>query len=147
MICSHGALSTDGRASRVAGDCHEVTPSNDELELARKPFARPRGGFAVESPSMATVPKLQLKIASPCPASWDDMEGDDRARFCPECELNVYNLSAMTEEEALKLVKEREGRLCVRFYQRRDGTVLTTDCPVGAADAMPMVGGINEMGP
>ena len=53
----------------------------------------------------------------------------------------------MTEEEALKLVEEREGRLCVRFYQRRDGTVLTTDCPVGAAKAMPMLGGINEMGP
>jgi hypothetical protein len=37
----------------------------------------------------------------------------------------------MTEEEALKLVEEREGRLCVRFYQREDGTVITRDCPVG----------------
>ena len=137
MICSHGALSTDGRASRFAGDCHEVTPSNDELELARKRFARPRGGFTVESPSMATVPKLQLKIASPCPASWDDMEGDDRVRFCDECELNLYNLSAMTEDAARKLVEEREGRLCVRFYQREDGTVLTSDCPVGAGRPLP----------
>ena len=26
---------------------------------------------------------------------------------------------------------EKEGRLCVRFYTRADGTVLTQDCPVG----------------
>ena len=71
--------------------------------------------------------------------------------LCGRLECNGEALKApveaMTEEEALKLVEEREGRLCVRFYQRRDGTVLTTDCPVGAAKAMPMLGGINEMGP
>jgi hypothetical protein len=81
--------------------------------------------------------KLQLKIASPCPASWDDMEGDERVRFCDECELNVYSLSDMPEKEALKLVEEREGRLCVRFYQREDGTVITRDCPVGAGEPLP----------
>lgn len=75
------------------------------------------------------------------------MEGDDRVRFCPECELNVYNLSAMTEEQALALVQEREGRLCVRFYQREDGTVLTSDCPVGAHREAPIIGGIDRMGP
>jgi hypothetical protein len=80
---------------------------------------------------MAKGSRLKLKIASPCPASWDDMEGDDRVRFCDECELNVYNLANMTEEQALKLVEEREGRLCVRLYQREDGTVITRDCPVG----------------
>ncbi|WP_301002384.1 hypothetical protein [Capsulimonas corticalis] len=26
---------------------------------------------------------------------------------------------------------EKEGRLCVRFYQRKDGTMITRDCPVG----------------
>ena len=62
------------------------------------------------------------------------MEGDERVRFCDECELNVYNLSDMPEEEALKLVEEREGRLCLRFYQREDGTVLTSDCPVGVQE-------------
>jgi hypothetical protein len=80
---------------------------------------------------MSKRSKLQLTIASPCPASWDDMEGDDRVRFCGECELNVYNLSAMTESEALKLIAEREGRVCVRMYKREDGTVMTRDCPVG----------------
>jgi hypothetical protein len=59
------------------------------------------------------------------------MTGDDQVRFCGACEKHVYNLSAMTRDEAERLLVEREGRLCVRFYQREDGTVLTADCPVG----------------
>ena len=73
----------------------------------------------------------QISIASPCPASWDDMEGDERVRFCGECKLNVYDLSAMTAGEAARLLLNTDGRLCARFYRRRDGTILTRDCPVG----------------
>src|SRR6476646_493839 len=72
-----------------------------------------------------------LRIATPCSADWSEMAGDDRVRFCGGCEKNVYNLSAMTRDEAEALVRDREGRLCVRLYQRADGTVLTQDCPVG----------------
>jgi hypothetical protein len=59
------------------------------------------------------------------------MHGDERVRFCGMCEKNVYNLSAMSRADAEMLVREKERRLCVRFYQRADGTVLTGDCPVG----------------
>jgi hypothetical protein len=45
--------------------------------------------------------------------------------------MNVYNLSDMTKLEAENLLTVSEGRLCVRFYRREDGTVLTADCPVG----------------
>jgi hypothetical protein len=72
-----------------------------------------------------------IRIASPCPAEWAEMVGDDRARFCASCSKHVYNISAMTAEEATALIREREGRLCVRIYRRNDGTVLTADCPVG----------------
>ena len=41
----------------------------------------------------------------------------------------------MDKTEAERLVVETEGRLCVRFYQRFDGTVLTRDCPVGVRAA------------
>jgi hypothetical protein len=68
------------------------------------------------------------------------MDGDDRVRFCRECNRNVYNLTAMTEREARRVVAEREGRLCVRFYQRPDGTVLTSDCPVGAKRSFLLAG-------
>ncbi|MBX3244087.1 MAG: hypothetical protein KF685_06490 [Acidobacteria bacterium] len=78
-------------------------------------------------------PLNNLKIASPCPADWNGMYGNDRKRFCGECKLNVYNLSGMTKDEAESLILQSEGRLCVRFYQRTDGTVITKDCPVGLA--------------
>lgn len=72
-----------------------------------------------------------LRIASPCPVAWEKMKGDEQVRFCSQCSLNVYNLSGMTRRQAEALVKQAEGRLCVRFYKRADGTILTRDCPVG----------------
>ena len=72
-----------------------------------------------------------MKIASPCSADWEDMIGNDRRRFCGQCELNVYNLSEMTRHEAEELIAQTEGRLCARFYRRTDGTIITRDCPVG----------------
>src|SRR5262245_20357560 len=73
----------------------------------------------------------EIRIASPCEASWEEMRGDDRSRFCDQCQLHVYNLSAMSAPEAAALVQQKEGRLCVRYYTRPDGTMLTEDCPVG----------------
>jgi carboxypeptidase family protein len=80
-----------------------------------------------------------VRVASPCSASWERMAGDDRVRFCSECQLNVYNLSAMTRHEAESLVANREGRLCVRFYRRADGTMLSRNCPKGLREVMHRV--------
>ncbi|HEX8709347.1 MAG TPA: hypothetical protein VF723_13970 [Pyrinomonadaceae bacterium] len=81
--------------------------------------------------SVRTNPLAQVSVAAPCPAEWNSMLGNERVRFCAECKLNVYNLSGMTRQEAEKLVVQAEGRLCVRFYRRPDGTILTRNCPVG----------------
>ncbi len=79
-----------------------------------------------------TLPVLDnVRIAAPCNMSWDAMKGDERVRFCGKCEKHVYNLSNMTRQEGEQLVRDKEGSLCVRFYQRVDGTVLSSDCPVG----------------
>jgi hypothetical protein len=37
----------------------------------------------------------------------------------------------MSRQEAEDLITKTEGRLCVRFYRRADGSVLTQNCPVG----------------
>src|SRR5258708_6752672 len=73
---------------------------------------------------------IDLRIASPCPAEWSKMTGTDRVRHCSECDLKVYNFSAMTAEEIEDLT-DRGGRLCARIYRRADGTMLTEDCPTG----------------
>jgi Carboxypeptidase regulatory-like domain len=78
----------------------------------------------------------ELRIASPCSANWDAMVGDGRVRYCSQCKLNVYNFSEMTSAEIRQLIAERTGRLCGRFYQRSDGTMLTKNCPVGSRAAM-----------
>src|SRR5215510_12760554 len=84
------------------------------------------------------MPKLtshldHIKIAAPCSADWDQMFSfeDKRVRFCSQCNLNVYNLSDMSRQEAEALINKTEGRLCVRFYRRTDGSILTQNCPVG----------------
>jgi hypothetical protein len=73
----------------------------------------------------------RLRIASPCPARWEQMNGDDRARFCELCNLHVYNIAELTASEARSLIANAEGRICARLYRRADGTVITKDCPVG----------------
>ena len=71
------------------------------------------------------------RIASPCSASWSQMKGDERVRYCEECRLNVYNFAELSRSQAEDLIRETEGRLCGIIYRRADGTVLTRDCPVG----------------
>jgi hypothetical protein len=78
-------------------------------------------------------PLKNIRVASPCSADWSAMSGDERKRFCGDCKLNVYNLSGMTTYDAENLLRNSEGRLCVRYFQRKDGTVITKDCPVGWA--------------
>jgi len=72
-----------------------------------------------------------IRVAAPCSADWDSMVGNERVRLCEQCHLNVYNLSEMSRVEADRLINQAEGRLCVRFYRRRDGSIITQNCPVG----------------
>lgn len=76
-------------------------------------------------------PLADVQVAAPCKADWNRMMGDERVRFCGACSLNVYNLSAMTRSDAEGLIARTEGRLCVKFYRRRDGSIITRDCPLG----------------
>jgi TonB family protein len=80
---------------------------------------------------MHNSPLDKIKVASPCTMEWRWMSGNDRVRYCRQCSLNVYNLSAMSQWEAEDLISRTEGRLCVKFYRRADGTILTKNCPVG----------------
>ena len=74
---------------------------------------------------------LPVTVASPCTQKWSEMKGDARTRFCERCALTVYNLPEYTAEEVRALIKEREGRVCVRLVRRFDGTLMTRDCKGG----------------
>ncbi len=84
--------------------------------------------------SMSRTIRLdQIRIASPCPRTWDSLVGDDKKRFCDDCNLHVYNFAAMTQAEAEDLICSTEGRLCSAIYRRADGTIITRDCSIGLA--------------
>jgi hypothetical protein len=107
----------DALAAEVAQKTRELEESRRLLEHAQE---------------RARLPVLdQIRVASPCTASWNEMTGDDRTRHCGACQKSVYNLSDMTRAEAEALIIERNGELCVRYYQRADGTILLADCTVG----------------
>jgi hypothetical protein len=93
-----------------------------------------------------TNPLAHVRVASPCKADWDEMIGTDRVRFCGQCSLNVYNLSAMTRDQAESVIAANEGRLCVRFYRRGDGSIITQDCPVGLRAARRRVTSLVKAG-
>jgi Carboxypeptidase regulatory-like domain len=81
---------------------------------------------------MKTTSNLDhLSIASPCPANWEQMNGDEHVRFCDLCNLHVYNIAPLTPKEVETLIANTEGRICARIFRRADGTIMTKDCPVG----------------
>ena len=57
-----------------------------------------------------------IRVASPCPADWNKMVGDERVRHCAECNLNVYNLSAMTERQVQALIAGGHGEGCAHGF-------------------------------
>jgi hypothetical protein len=63
------------------------------------------------------------------------MVGDERDRICQKCGLHVYNTSEMTTAEVEELIEKPQERVCALVYRRRDGTILTKDCPVGLSAA------------
>lgn len=57
------------------------------------------------------------RISMPCTQQWSAMSGDDKRRFCAQCQLHVHNLSAMstTEQEALLSQRTESGRQCIAY--------------------------------
>jgi hypothetical protein len=129
--------SLEARRDELSNDLAEMNRQADALaEAVRGRDALARELASVEGrlrrAASRRLPLLEnVRVASPCSASWDEMEGDEQVRFCGKCEKSVYNLSAMSGEEAEKLIAGATSSMCVRLYRRADGTVLTADCPVG----------------
>src|SRR5688572_23973306 len=73
--------------------------------------------------------RFRLPIKTPCSADWEKMNGDDVVRFCETCQLSVFNISAMTDKDAAKAIKDNSSRMCARVWQRPDGSTYTDNCP------------------
>jgi hypothetical protein len=114
----------DALAARTQALAAEVAAKTKELDASRSMLDE-----AVAKTRLPVLPNI--KVATPCSADWAQMSGDERVRACGSCSKNVYNLSSLTRDEAEALILEKEGKLCVRYYQRKDGTILLKDCSIG----------------
>lgn len=65
----------------------------------------------------------RIDIKTPCNENWEEMNGNDNVRFCSHCSKDVYDLSSMTRGRAEQLVRDSEGRLCVRYVRDARGKV------------------------
>ena len=70
-----------------------------------------------------------IEIPKPCEVPWDSMQGNERVRFCDQCSKNVYNISDVSETEAMKLLIDNEGKVCISMLKRADGTIVSDNCP------------------
>jgi hypothetical protein len=114
-------------------DALEARHAALDVEVSRTTAERDRTATLVEeAKTRLRLPVLDnIRVASPCNASWDDMVGDDQVRHCGICDKDVFNLSNLTREDAEAVITATEGALCTRYYRRADGTIITSDCSVG----------------
>ena len=86
------------------------------------------------------IPLLnQIYIEKPCTANWDAMTAiqGEQVKHCAHCQKNVYNLSAMTEQDAENLLAQMPN-LCVRYSQNDEGQILTEEVlPPSRSPKMP----------
>jgi hypothetical protein len=124
----------DALAARHAALEHELADKSREVSDAARLLDEARSATTFTENAGRSLPMLDnLRVATPCRANWDRMLGDDRVRHCNDCNKSVFNLSAMTRDQAEALIVAKNGDLCARYYQRADGTILLSDCTVGVS--------------
>jgi hypothetical protein len=71
------------------------------------------------------------------------MTGDEKKRFCAECDKFVYDFAQMTRQQIEAIVSINRGRMCARITRKPDGSLLTLETPpvhpVAARRASPVV--------
>lgn len=113
---------------------HEAATKIEELERAQR--------LVTEARQLVRARVLEAEIATPCPASWADMKGDDRVRYCGGCKKHVYNFAELTRDEIDAVITKHEGKPCARLFVRADGMMITKDCVVQLRKPSRLVGAI-----
>ena len=65
-----------------------------------------------------------VDVPSPCEVDWEDMVGDERARFCGRCSKTVTNLSVLNGDEIAAVLERGD---CVSFLYRDDASIVTKE--------------------
>lgn len=60
----------------------------------------------------------RLVIGSECEAPWDEMQGDERRRFCSRCQRDVLDFEQLTARQIRGHIEASRGRLCARLTRQ-----------------------------
>jgi hypothetical protein len=74
-------------------------------------------------------PQQSLRVHTPCHRAWESLEGDRERRFCSDCSLHVLDAALLTREQALRIVRESSGRVCMRLECGPSGQAIFRDSP------------------
>jgi hypothetical protein len=58
-----------------------------------------------------------IEVKTPCSEDWNEMKGNSKVRFCSHCSFEVNNISELTRKQAMRLVRDSRGRICVRYIK------------------------------
>ncbi len=72
-------------------------------------------------------PKEPIRIAEPCSATWEAMQGDARMRHCAECDRDVHNTAALTPRQIEELLSGAGALPCLRVAHFADGSMLVAE--------------------
>lgn len=94
-----------------------------------------------------------IEVKSPCDESWDEMQGNDKVRFCSHCAKSVNNISLLSRKKAEKIVRASNGNICIRYiknpetgrpFYAQDLYKITRRAPVLAAGVVAATLGISS---
>ena len=63
-----------------------------------------------------------------CPKNWDELKGDDFVRQCPQCKHSAYNLTSLSDDEAVQFVRAYDGKVCALAHVDRNGYLVNGKC-------------------
>ncbi len=128
---SVGGAYRDGREALVAQRRHLANELEDAERAAERAPRLKHRLMQIDDELRAAASTWMdvIDIETPCNASWDEMRGTDAVRWCGRCRRDVYDLACMTRDEIAALFARAEEMPCVRLRKRRDGRVVTADCP------------------
>jgi hypothetical protein len=88
--------------------------------------------------SLVVLPSIK-----PCGESWADMTGDERVRHCASCDEDVYDLSALSSDEAATFLERHQSALpCLRMAKDLEGTPLFREDLARLARQVAAVGAV-----
>ena len=59
--------------------------------------------------------KMNVNIASPCLANWDEMTNSDKGKFCSSCQKTVVDFTKMSDREIIEYFWKSRGSVCGRL--------------------------------